>query len=84
MTLKLSPEIPVLQEISSVVVRERNVRALLEKVLDILERRMGMLRGTVTLLEGDELRIEASRGLEADERALGRYRIGEGVTGRVA
>ena len=49
MTLKLSPEIPVLQEISSVVVRERNVRALLEKVLDILERRMGMLRGTVTL-----------------------------------
>ena len=84
MTLKLSPEIPVLQEISSVVVRERNVRTLLEKVLDILERRMGMLRGTVTLLEGDELRIEASRGLEADERALGRYRIGEGVTGRVA
>lgn len=73
-----------MQEISSVIVRERNVRALLEKVLDILEQRMGMLRGTVTLLEGDELRIEASRGLDADERALGRYHIGEGVTGHVA
>ena len=84
MNTKLSPEIPVIQEISSVVVRERNVRALLDKVLDILERRMGMLRGTMTLLEGDELRIEASRGLDDDERALGRYRIGEGVTGRVA
>jgi Nif-specific regulatory protein len=53
MNTKLSPEIPVIQEISSVVVRERNVRALLDKVLDILERRMGMLRGTMTLLEGD-------------------------------
>ena len=81
---KLSSEIPVLREISSALVRERNVRTLLETVLDILERRMGMLRGTVTLLEGDELRIEASRGLDDDERALGRYRIGEGVTGRVA
>ena len=81
---KLSSEIPVLREISSALVRERNVRTLLETVLDILERRMGMLRGTVTLLEGDELRIEASRGLDDDERALGRYRIGEGITGIVA
>lgn len=80
---KLSDEIPVLQEISSALVRERNVRALLQKVLGILERRMGMLRGTITLLEGDELVIEASSGLDDEERALGRYRLGEGVTGRV-
>jgi len=46
---------------------------------------MGMLRGTITLLDGDELRIEASaRKLNAEERALGRYRIGEGITGSVA
>ncbi len=44
-----------------------------------------MLRGTFTLLEGDELRIEAStKQLNAEERALGRYRIGEGITGLVA
>ena len=36
-------------------------------------------------LEGDELRIEASsRKLNSEERALGRYHIGEGITGLVA
>ena len=44
-----------------------------------------MLRGTFTLLEGDELRIEASsRKLNSEERALGRYHIGEGITVLVA
>ena len=81
----VSSEIGVLQEISSTLVRERNVRRLLNEVIDILGRRMGMLRGTITLLEGDELRIEASsRIMNAEERALGRYHIGEGITGLVA
>lgn len=85
MKVHLPSEIAVLREIASAVARERNVRKLLEEVLDILERTMGMMRGTFTLLEGDELRIEAStRGLNAEERALGRYRIGEGITGLVA
>ncbi|MBQ9447016.1 MAG: sigma 54-interacting transcriptional regulator [Victivallales bacterium] len=78
-------EIAVLREVTSVLVRERNVRNLLEEILDILERRMSMLRGTFTLLEGDELRIEATSGsLNAEERVLGRYHIGEGITGLVA
>ena len=85
MRTKVSSEIAVLREIASAVVRERDVRKLLEEVIAILERTMGMLRGTFTLLEGDELRIEASaRKLNAEARALGRYRIGEGVTGTVA
>lgn len=78
-------EIDVLQEITSVIARERNVRKLLDNVLEILARKMGMLRGTITLLEGDELRIESSvSALNAEERALGRYRLGEGITGIVA
>ncbi len=85
MSSKVTSELAVLQEITTAVVRERNVRHLLEQVIEILERSMGMLRGTFTLLEGDELRIEASsRKLNAEERALGRYRIGEGITGIVA
>lgn len=84
MKAELRDRLSVIQEISSALVRERNVRALLEKVLDVLERRMGMLRGTFTLLEGDVLTIEASRGLDEAERQLGRYRLGEGITGRVA
>ena len=78
-------EIEVLQEITSVIVRERNVRRLLERVLEILERSMGMIRGTFALLEGDELRIEAStKALNSEERAHGRYQLGEGITGIVA
>ena len=82
---RLTSEISVLREIASVVARERNVRKLLEEVIVILERSMGMLRGNFTLLEGDELRIVASsRKLNVEERALGRYHIGEGITGLVA
>ena len=85
MKTSLSPEIPVLQEVSRVLVSERDVRKLLGKVVEILHDRMGMLRGTITLLEGDELKIEASTGdLNSEERALGVYRIGEGITGTVA
>ena len=37
------------------------------------------------MLENDELRIEASSDeLTSEERSLGRYRIGEGITGAVA
>ena len=85
MTANVLTEILVLQEITKAVVRERNVRLLLEEVLEILSRRMNMVRGTFALLEGDELRIEASaRMLNAEERVLGRYHIGEGITGLVA
>ena len=84
MKAKLPSEIAVLQEISSALVRERNVRTLLDDVLGLLERRVDLCRGTFTLLHGNELSIEASRGLNAEEKSLGHYRLGEGITGRVA
>ncbi len=84
MKANLPPEIDILREISTVLVRERNVRAILEKVLETLEVRMGTLRGTFTLLDGDEVSIEASRGLGEAEKAHGHYRLGEGITGTVA
>jgi len=82
---RMATEISVLKQIASAVAGERDVRKLLEKVIVILESEMGMLRGTFTLLEGEELRIVASaRRLNAEERAVGRYHIGEGITGLVA
>lgn len=78
-------ELEVMREITSVIVQERNVHRLLDRVIELLEVRMHMYRGTFTLLEGNELCIEASaRKLNSEERALGRYRIGEGITGLVA
>lgn len=78
-------ELEVMREITSLIVQERNVQRLLNKVIELLETRMHMYRGTITLFEGNELCIEASaRELNSEERALGRYRIGEGITGLVA
>lgn len=74
----------VLREISTAALHERNVKALLDKVLAILNRKMGMVRGTFTLRQGDLLTIEASQGLDKNEAKRGRYKLGEGITGRVA
>ncbi len=76
--------ISVMHEISGALVRMRDVSELLKEVLGILERQMGLARGTVTLLRGDVLVIRASHGLTPEEQKRGVYRIGEGVTGKVA
>lgn len=76
--------IEVLKEISSSIVHERDPQHLLGKTLAVLERKMGMLRGTIALLHDGTLTIEASHGLDEAARRLGRYRLGEGVTGHVA
>lgn len=77
-------ELNVLNQISKVLIRQHDVDAMLQEVLDILNREMGLLRGTVTLRRGNELRIAASQGLSEEERMRGRYFLGEGVTGAVA
>ena len=80
----IAPEIAVVQKISAAIIHERDVEKLLENILGILEAELGMLRGTFALLFGDTLRIEASRGLDRNEKKLGHYRVGEGITGHVA
>ncbi len=77
-------EITILREISSAIVHVRDVQTLLNKILEILSQRIGMIRGTFTILHGDTLAIEVSHGLEDNARKKGRYHLGEGVTGQVA
>jgi len=82
---RASRELETLYLISQASAHEDNVQHLLNEVLDILERRFAMTRGTLALLRPDseELTIEASRGLSEEERQRGKYRLGDGVTGRV-
>ncbi len=79
-------EIEVLYRISQAIVHQHDVSALLNDVLDILENEFGMQRGTLALRHpgSDTLLIEASRGLTSDEERRGQYKLGEGITGRVA
>ena len=61
------------------------LKGAISRVLETLGRHHGVIRGVVMLLDSDtsELGIIASHGL--DERGVRRikYRIGEGITGRV-
>ncbi|MDD3119658.1 MAG: hypothetical protein PHQ27_10800, partial [Victivallales bacterium] len=77
-------EMTVLNQISHVLVHQRNVSNLMREVLDILYREMGLEHGTFTLKKGDMLHIEASNGLSEAEIKRGVYHLGEGVTGKVA
>jgi len=78
-------ELSLLVDLSQTLDRSLDLRDVLGPVLEAMARHMGMLRGTITLLnrETGEISIEAAYGLSAGQQRRGRYRLGEGVTGRV-
>ena len=78
-----SLELRVLSGISKVLVGQREVGDLLEKILQVLQQNLAFPQGALCLLQGEDLTIEASYGLSAEEKARGTYRLGEGVTGQV-
>ncbi|MCX7935142.1 MAG: sigma 54-interacting transcriptional regulator [Planctomycetota bacterium] len=82
-------ELEVFYGISRAVAREhRDIAALLNDILDVMEKKMFLERGTLTLRrpapEAEIFEIVASRGLSAEEKKRGQYRLGEGITGKVA
>jgi len=62
-----------------------DLRDVVGPVLESIAHNMGMMRGTLTLLNRDtgEIFIEAAHGLSGSQMERGRYRAGEGVTGKV-
>jgi Nif-specific regulatory protein len=60
-------------------------RQILSRILEILDNELGMIRGTVVLVSPDnrELIIEVAHNISERQRRTVRYRVGEGVTGRV-
>ena len=80
-------ELAILYQISqAAATHPHTVSELLIEVLDIMETELSVSRGTFTLRKPDTeiFVIEASRGLTAEEKKRGQYKLGEGVTGRVA
>ena len=71
-----------LLEVSQALSGTLNLKTALHRVLLILGRHHGVVRGMVTLLRDGELRVEASEGFD-DRAGAVRYRLGEGVTGQV-
>ncbi|MBI3610676.1 MAG: nif-specific transcriptional activator NifA [Nitrospirae bacterium] len=78
-------ELTALYEISRALASSLDVKETSRRILEILSSVLEMRRGTLTLLDPEtgELVIETAYGLTPEEIARGRFKIGEGVTGRV-
>lgn len=78
-------EITTLLEIAKTMNSSLDLEEVMTRILDILHKKMAMDRGTLCLLDPDtsEISIEAARGLSEQEIERGRYKLGEGITGRV-
>ena len=78
-------ELLLLYEVSRRLDESLDMREVVQPVLEALARHMGMNYGTLTLLHRDtgQILIEAAHGLSPGQFRHAKYRLGEGVTGRV-
>jgi Nif-specific regulatory protein len=78
-------EIACLIRISEALSSSPDLRTALEDIFRVLAEEMGMQRGSLTLLNPrtGELAIEIAHGLTEEQKRRGRYKLGEGITGRV-
>src|SRR4051794_22963050 len=76
--------LPTLLEIGETLASRLQLRPALQRVLEILERNAGVMRGAVMTLDGatGEIGADVSVGLGPEARR-DRYKLGEGVAGRV-
>ncbi len=90
-TAKMTPEqqearkLATFLETGQILAGTFELKNAMSRVLETLGRHHGMTRGVVTLIDTDtnELHIVASHGLDQNGARQVRYRIGEGITGRV-
>ena len=83
--MKKIEDVTLLYEISEALNEHLDLKKSLYKVLDILSSSMNMLRGTITILHPlrNEISIEVAHGLSKSAMQKGKYKLGEGITGRV-
>ncbi len=85
MSSSKDPKVNVLIQISNALSSSLDMEKTLSSILKILSESLNMERGTITLVDPktNELHIEVAQGLSAEEKERGRYKIGEGITGKV-
>jgi len=71
-----------LLEISQALSGTLNLKSSVQRLLGILVRHHGVVRGMMTLLRDGELHVEAAEGFD-DRARIVRYHLGEGITGQV-
>ncbi len=83
--MKRIEEITLFYEISNALNEHLELKKSLYKVLDILSSSLDMVRGTVSILNPlrNEISIEVAHSLSRSTIERVKYKLGEGVTGRV-
>ena len=78
-------ELELLYKISTSLNQSLDLKETLYSVLGILSSSLGMIRGTISILNPlrDEISIEVAHGLSRGAIEKGKYKVGEGVTGKV-
>lgn len=78
-------ELQLLNRLSQLLERSLDLGETLPPFLEALASHMGLGHGTLTLLnrQTGDIFIEVAHGVSDDEARRGRYRLGEGITGRV-
>lgn len=80
-----SRELALLQSVSTILDQSIDMRTVVGPVLEAIVSQLSFRNATITLLRrsGEEILIEAAFGLTPEQMQATRYRLGEGVTGRV-
>ena len=83
--MKKIEEVTLLYEISKALNVSLDLKPSLYKVLDTLSNLTDMVRGTITILNPlrNEISIQVAHGLSRAAMERGKYKLGEGITGRV-
>lgn len=78
-------KVKVLVDISEALAKALDLEEAMKSILQVLSDSLEMQRGTITLVDPNtnELHIEVAHGISAAEKERGRYKIGEGITGKV-
>lgn len=78
-------ELTLLFDISISLNKSKNIKDVLYQILEMMAKYIGMDRGTITLVKKgtSEINIEEAYGLSKEEKARGKYTVGEGIIGKV-
>src|SRR3989339_699119 len=81
----MDKKVKILAEIGNILSSSLDIEKNLPSVLKVLSDSLEMERGTITLVDPftNELKIEVAQGLTREEKERGKYKIGEGITGKV-
>ncbi len=78
-------ELSLLFDISRILQKSEDIQVSLSVIIEQIVKSMGMLQGAITLLNrhSNEISIEASYGISEASMEKIKYKLGEGITGKV-